>query len=477
MTKISFDVDFSKDPEKILQEIQERAKAEVEKRESKERNAAYLSKLHEKVNEKIGTEYKTVSDLIRALTPFAAPSLRDKLSGTTASGRRKTITMNKDVYDEVKKLLSETNPNKAAIARQTGVSVVQVRKVADGGFDEKFGGPASTPTVKTSPPSKTIPKTLPPVEKPEKDSVDDTPEPPAFEVKDDSPLSVEKTKDEPAEGILPNLPTFGDDDEDAPPSSPVDLSPPSVPDSPPATPAFEDKPVSQDDENQEEPDDLLPPLPKFTPAPFDSEDEPAEDDASEASPPPLPSFGDEENEAVLPPPVDLTPPPPPVNEEESESAEGVLPPLPNFSSAPLDAPEDSPDDSVPPLPSPSFGDEGNDSPLPPPAPSVDLPPPPPAPLAEEDPTTSEEEPISESESPPPAPDEVPSAPPSPQAVPPVPSAPTGGLTRPPSGLKPTLKPKLGAGKKGKPTLSLKPKSKTTGLKITRPPMRGNPPPS
>ena len=37
--------------------------------------------------------------------------------------------------------------------------------------------------------------------------------------------------------------------------------------------------------------------------------------------------------------------------------------------------------------------------------------------------------------------------------------------------------KLGAGKKGKPSLSLKPKSKTTGLKITRPPMRGNPPPS
>lgn len=67
MTKISFDVDFSKDPEKILQEIQERAKAEVEKRESKERNAAYLSKLHEKVNEKIGTEYKSASDLIRKI--------------------------------------------------------------------------------------------------------------------------------------------------------------------------------------------------------------------------------------------------------------------------------------------------------------------------------------------------------------------------------------------------------------------------
>ena len=91
MTKISFDVDFSKDPEKILQEIQERAKAEVEKRENKERNAAYLSKLHEQVNEKLGTDYKSISDLIRALTPYAAPSLREKLSGTTASGRRNDL--------------------------------------------------------------------------------------------------------------------------------------------------------------------------------------------------------------------------------------------------------------------------------------------------------------------------------------------------------------------------------------------------
>ena len=138
MTKISFDVDFSKDPEKILQEIQERAKAEVEKRENKERNAAYLSKLHENVNEKIGTDFKSVSDLIKALTPFAAPSLRDKLLGTTASGRRKTVSMTKEIYLEVKKLLSESNPNKAAIARKTGISVVQVRKVAEGGFDSKF---------------------------------------------------------------------------------------------------------------------------------------------------------------------------------------------------------------------------------------------------------------------------------------------------------------------------------------------------
>ena len=98
MTKISFDVDFSEDPEKILQQIQDRAKAEVEKRETKERVSGYLSKLHEKVNEDINTEYKSATDLIKALTPFASPALKDKLSSTSPSGRRKTVSMSKDVY-------------------------------------------------------------------------------------------------------------------------------------------------------------------------------------------------------------------------------------------------------------------------------------------------------------------------------------------------------------------------------------------
>ena len=156
MTKISFDVDFSKDPEKILQEIQERAKAEVEKRENKERNAAYLSKLHEQVNEKLGTDYKSISDLIRALTPYAAPSLRKNFLAPPQVGA-KTISMSKDAYDEIKKLLAQPNPNKAAIARQTGVSVVQVRKVGDGGFDQKFGGDAlSAPKKPVAPIEKTL---------------------------------------------------------------------------------------------------------------------------------------------------------------------------------------------------------------------------------------------------------------------------------------------------------------------------------
>ena len=65
MTKLTFDVDFNKDPEEILKEIQERAKAEVAKRESKIKYASFLSKLHEKVNEEIGTEFKSINDLIR----------------------------------------------------------------------------------------------------------------------------------------------------------------------------------------------------------------------------------------------------------------------------------------------------------------------------------------------------------------------------------------------------------------------------
>ena len=48
--------------------------------------------------------------------------------------------MDKETYDRIQTLLAKPNPNKAGIARETGVSVVQVRKVADGGYDKKFGG-------------------------------------------------------------------------------------------------------------------------------------------------------------------------------------------------------------------------------------------------------------------------------------------------------------------------------------------------
>ena len=393
MTKISFDVDFSKDPEQILKEIQERAKAEVEKRENKERNAAYLSKLHESVNEKIGTEFNTVSDLIRALTPFAAPALRDKLSGTTASGRRKTISMNKTIFEEIKKLLTESDPNKAAIARKTGVSVVQVRKVAEGGFDSKYiGSDSSSGSSSTPKESPSLPSIAPPPiieeEKIEQTDLEEMAPPPAPALKDndnfsdsadDSEINLEEDKP------TPSLPSFGDDEPALPPPAPLDIAPP--------------LPVEEPQETDENEADLLPPLPKFTPAPFVSDEEEAENPVGEATPP-LPSFGSEE--PSLPPPSPDISPPAPIFEETNES----------------DVPE---------------------------APT------------------------------PPAPEDIPSAPPSPPPM--VAKSSTGGLTRPPSGLKPTLKPKLSTGKKGKPTLSLKPKSKSPGLKITRPPMRGTPPPS
>ena len=182
MTKISFDVDFSQDPEKILQEIQKRAEAEVAKREAKDKEANYLSKLHEVVNKEIGSDYKNINALIRALTKYATPSVRDKIENTSPSGRRKTISMDKETYDSIQTLLARPNPNKAAIARETSVSVVQVRKVASGGYDKKFEGDDSTVVTKKEEAS--------------------APEAPAFE--DETPAPPEPAPD------LPEPPSFED---------------------------------------------------------------------------------------------------------------------------------------------------------------------------------------------------------------------------------------------------------------------------
>ncbi|MDC0157082.1 hypothetical protein OAK38_04915 [Verrucomicrobia bacterium] len=381
MTKISFDVDFSEDPEKILQQIQDRAKAEVEKRESKERVSGYLSKLHEKVNEDINTDYKSATDLIKALTPFASPALKDKLSSTSPSGRRKTVSMNKDVFDEIKKLLAEPNPNKAAIGRETGVSVVQVRKVADGGYDEKFGGEApSTPTEKPADKDEdSFPEPdLPPPSFGNDEPADEPPAPPAPD--------------------LPEPPSFGDDE-------PADELP-----APPA-PDLPEPPSFGDDEPADElPAPPAPDLPE--PPSFGGDDLPAPPAPDLPEPP---SFGDDEpaDEPPAPPAPDL--PEPPSFGDDDPADEPPAPPAP-------DLPEP-----------PSFGDDE----------PADEPPAPPAP-----PSLGDDEPA----------DELP--------APPAPGKP--GLTRPPSlgAGKPTLK----TGKPGKPSLSLKKgKSKTKGMKITRPP--------
>ena len=329
MTKISFDVDFSKDPEKILQEIQERAKAEVEKRENKERNSAFLSKLHETVNEKIGTDYKSVSDLIKALTPFAAPSLREKLTGTTASGRRKTVSMSKEIYDEVKKSLSEPNPNKAAIARKSGISVVQVRKIADGGFDKKFGGDASfaKPTSPKAPPPSLSIKT-PSIEEEKEEVKEESPLPPPI-IEDIEPEKPElppvnfDSDPEPEIAPLPS-PSFGDDDAtDLPPPAPVDLAPPPAPE----PPVIEDSPEAEESS--------VPPLPSFAPLPPPEPEESTSQTDTEDLPPP-PSFGDDDSSEPALPPVDLAPPPapdlptPPPLGDDTPSSEEILPPPPGI---------------------------------------------------------------------------------------------------------------------------------------------------
>ena len=305
MTKISFDVDFNQDPEKILQEIKKRAEAEVAKREAKDKEKNYLSRLHEVVNKEIGTDLKNINALIRALTKYASPSVRDKIESTTPSGRRKTISMNKDIYDEIQTLLSKPNPNKAAIARETGVSVVQVRKVADGGYDSKFGGVVSgsnEPSIPTPEPAKEAsPSTsLPPIE-----DINSTPEEPTL-----APLpSVEEdttTEDIPVE--LPPVPETSDSglEEDISEASSPDLPPPpSFGDDSPAEEAEDLSSAPDSEEESTSPSLELPPIPSFgdedsveIPAPLSSPDElpsPA------ADLPPAPSFGDTEEISDLPP--------------------------------------------------------------------------------------------------------------------------------------------------------------------------------
>lgn len=398
MTKISFDVDFSKDPEKILEEIQERAKAEVAKRESKEKNSAFLSDLHNLVNKELGTSLKNTNDLIKALTPFTTAAFKNKLASTSPTGRRQTVSMNQETFDKIKEMLAEPNPNKAAISRETGVSVVQVRKVATGGYDQKYGSGASKAES---------PAPLPePVVEEEKEEESPLPPPSLAEetpsITDAEP--EEKTEEEEAPS-LPPPPSFGDDEPALPPVSEAEDSAPSLPDLPPP-PTFEAPAEDNlEDSSEEEEAPTLPPPPSF------GDDEP--------SLPPIPEAGD------TPAPMPDLPPPPAPEEPEEDS-------------------EDASEEEAPSLPPPpSFGEDAPD--LPPPPPSAD--------------TSNDESDEEEDQAPAPA---SPAAPPRPPE----------GITRPPVGSKLGLKPV----KPGKPTLSLKKgKSKTKGLKLTRPPLRKNPP--
>ena len=469
MTKLTFDVDFTKDPKEILQEIQERAKAEVAKRESKIKSAAFLSNLHEKVNQEIGTDFKTVNDLIRALTAYANPKLRDKISSTSPSGRRVTISMSPELFEEIKSKLAQPNSNKAAIARETGASVVQVRKVANGGFDAKFASSKdvkasksvkSDPTQKaqrevpalepssTTPPSDDAPILAPPAPTLDLPQTPLLPEP---------TVEVEIEHKDSATELSPPLPPSVDD---GMLDQPTLLAPPQAPslDLPP-TPLIPE-PISPteaaDDTDQESSTSVLPPIappsigediaevtvppapPSLDLPPATSIPEPAESIENEQSLPELPTIAPPSMGEEIPDiPAPLAPPPAPSLD---------LPTVPSVPDHADSLEQEEPTPPLPPIAPPSMGEETPEVPAPlapPPAPSLDLPPTPPSPTAPESGVTDSPSPINT----------------------PAPQKPSLSLK-----VKGT---KLGIGaKKGKPTLSLKPgKKKPGGLKITRPPMK------
>jgi len=377
MTKLTFDIDFNKDPEEILREIQERAKAEVAKLESKEKNKLYLSNLHKRVNEDIGTKFASINDLIRALSSHANPKSRSSAPTQSPTGRRVTVSMDQEIFQEIKSKLAQPNPNKAAIARETGVSVVQVRKVAKGGYDKKFGS-GSSQSLSAEQKTSSSPKS-----------------------ENDSYGSSLPAKETPLAKLPPVIETVQ-----------VDSKKPTL------------TPTKEETE---------------TTAPL--------------SPPPAPS-------------LDL----PPVPEAPIPAPE---PPQPE----PISAPEDTL------LPPPSLGEEEADNPAPiapPPAPSLDLPPVPEAPIPAPEPPQPEALTPPSPELPvPPSPDlgSLPPSPPSPQepsvpqptVAPPAPS-PESAPPKPSLSLK--KKPLSPGGKPGGTKFSLKTgKKKTTGLKITRPPMK------
>jgi hypothetical protein len=390
MTKISFDLDFNKDSETLLKEIQDQAKAEVEKREGKERTKAYLSTLHQAVNEKVGTSFSSVTELVRALSDHVTPAMRERISGSTVipAGRRKTVSMDRALYEQIKEALAKPSPNKAAIARKTNVSVVQVRKVAEGGYDDKFGAssaesPSSDsksvelPTIDLPPveakedkdaslPESSKPNSPPPFEVPEVESepvIEELPEESPDPAEEDS-AATSATED----GIYPDLPpppSFNDESDGIPEISEEENVAPIPP-----PPSFDDDeaPVVSSLGIEEDGDGVLaPPLPPM------SLEEPSHSVASPSLPPSLPpvedSFAAEDEGSDAPTSAPPAPPAPSFDSDEpEESSEVEDVPLSPSSLPPIA--EDLPSAPEPPAPPPSLGGEPAPPPSPPPSPSA-----------------------------------------------------------------------------------------------------------
>jgi hypothetical protein len=162
-SKVTFSVDLNKDPDEIFEEIKLRIERELKRKGSGDKTSAFLEKLHEISNEHVSTDFLTTNDLIRGLAPFASPAMKGRILDSSPTGRRKTISMNKELFDQICELLAKPNSNKAAIARKTGASVVQVRKIATGGYDKKYKG-LKLPSIEKStstPPKLTAKPKLP----------------------------------------------------------------------------------------------------------------------------------------------------------------------------------------------------------------------------------------------------------------------------------------------------------------------------
>ena len=116
-SKVTFSVDLDKDPDLIFEEIKLWIERELKKKGSGDKRSAFLSKLHEISNEHIKTSFKTSNDLIRALAEFASPKMRDRIFDSSPTGRRKTISMSQELYDQILSLLSKPKSNKADLLR------------------------------------------------------------------------------------------------------------------------------------------------------------------------------------------------------------------------------------------------------------------------------------------------------------------------------------------------------------------------
>ena len=102
---------------------------ELKRKGSSDKNAAFLSKLHEISNEHVDSNFKNTNDLISALADFASPAMKDRILDSSPSGRRKTISMNKELFEQIADLLSKPIPIKLRLPEKQVSASSKYRKL------------------------------------------------------------------------------------------------------------------------------------------------------------------------------------------------------------------------------------------------------------------------------------------------------------------------------------------------------------